>query len=130
MRRPSSYLIESAWQGNFSYRAIYFCKSRRQTHPESSPPLSKPSKPASNAAADFHINRWRMSPRRRPRSHSVGRCIRCLLFFDFRDVFYAYQTLLEAPSTGAMAFRVFTMHGPTGQAHSNSLMNGWWPDQA
>jgi len=63
MRRPSSYLIESAWQGNFSCQAIYFCKSRRQTHPESSPPLSKPSKPASNAAADFHINRWRMSPR-------------------------------------------------------------------
>jgi hypothetical protein len=39
-----------------------------------------------------------------------------LLFFDFREAFYAFQTLLEAPLTGAMAFLVSTMH----RAHSSS----------
>src|SRR5436190_13234432 len=39
-----------------------------------------------------------------------------VLFFDFRDAFYAFQTLLEAPLTCAMAFRVSTMH----RAHSPS----------
>src|SRR5436190_9017886 len=39
-----------------------------------------------------------------------------VLFFDFRDAFYAFQTLLEAPLTCTMAFRVSTMH----RAHSPS----------
>ena len=115
IRRPSSYLIESAWQGDFSCQAICF--------------------------ASTSINPMRNLPHRCSNSRIwLRRCCRfsyisleetgfvvardltrsgtdtVVLFFDFRDAFYAFQTLLEAPLTRAMAFRVSTMH----RAHSPS----------
>ena len=75
-----------------------------------------------NKSAGFFARHQRAAPFRR--EESLRQFIQVCVFFQvilqfgpdslyFGDAFYAFQTLLEAPLTDAMAFRVSTMHRAT-----------------